>query len=115
MLDINIEFRKGILFIRLEGILNYETVYKLNEEVLNTIKTNGIKFIVFNLENLCSIDLEGIKAIMNHYNTINSYNGLGLICGITSNIVKKIIKENNVLSYLKETTNELSALKLIDL
>lgn len=115
MLDINIEFRKGILFIRLEGILNYETVYKLNEEVLNTIKMNGIKFIVFNLENLYSIDLEGIKAIMNHYNTINSYNGIGLICGISNNIVKKRIKQSNILNYLKETNNELSALKLINL
>lgn len=115
MLDINIEFRKGILFIRLEGILNYETVYKLNEEVLNTIKTNGIKYIVFNLENLYYIDMDGIKAIMNHYNLVNSYNGKSLICGISSSLVKNRIKQSNILDYLSETSNELSALKLINL
>ena len=48
MLDIDIECRKGVFFVRLNGILNNETVYKIKEEVLDIIIINGIKFIVFN-------------------------------------------------------------------
>lgn len=115
MLEIDIEFRKGILFVRLEGILNNETVYKLNEEVLNTIKINGIKYIVFNLENLYYIDMVGINAIMNHYTLVNSYNGRGLICGVCNNIVKNRIRQSDILTYFNETNNELSALKKINI
>ncbi len=115
MLNINVEFRKGVLFIRLEGTLNYETVPNLNEEVLNVIKTNGIKYIVFNLENLYYIDIYGINAIMNHYNLVNSYNGKSLICGISNSTVKNKIKKSDILKYLNETTNELTALKLINI
>jgi len=115
MLDINIEFRKGVLFIRLEGILNRDTIYKLNEDVLETIKNNGIKFIVFNLENLYYIDLNGINAIMNHYYTINQYHGKALICGINNSIVKSRINQSEMLNYFNETNNELSALKLMNL
>ena len=38
LLDINIEFFKGILFIRLNGVLNKNTVSKLKEEVNNFTK-----------------------------------------------------------------------------
>lgn len=115
MLEIDIEFRKGILFVRLEGILNSETVNKLNREVLYTIKINGIKYIVFNFENLYYIDMAGINAIMKHYNLVNAYHGKGLICGICNNIVKNRIKQSNVLDYLSETNNELSALRTINI
>lgn len=43
MLDINIEFRKGIAFIRLAGILNKTTVGKMNDEVTDMIRDNGIE------------------------------------------------------------------------
>lgn len=115
MLGIDIEFRKGVLFVRLEGILNNETVNKLNREVLDTIKINGIKYIVFNLENLYYIDMEGISAIMNHYNLINSYHGKSLICGICNNIVKNRIRQSDILEYISETNNELSALRTINI
>ena len=112
MLDINIEFRKGILFIRLEGILNRETVHILNREVLETIEINGIKNILFNLENLYYIDFAGVNAIMEHYDRVISYHGQAFICGITNTIVKNRMIENHVLNYYKEIGNELNAFKI---
>lgn len=50
MLDINYEIRKGILFIRLGGVLNKNTVSKLQNEVTDMIKDNGIRNVVFNLK-----------------------------------------------------------------
>ena len=56
MLDINMECRKGILFIRLGGELTKETVGKLNTEVTELVKEAGIRNIVFNVENLISMN-----------------------------------------------------------
>ena len=49
MLNVGTEFRKGILFVRLKGHLNKNTIYKLNKRVTNLVKTNGIRNIVFNM------------------------------------------------------------------
>ena len=61
LLDINIEFFKGILFIRLNGVLNKNTVSKLKEEVNNLVEENGIRNTVFNVSGLDSIDCYGIN------------------------------------------------------
>ena len=52
LLDINLEFCKGILFIRLKGVLNKNTVNKLKDEVNNLVKENGIRNLVFNISEL---------------------------------------------------------------
>ena len=52
MLDINLEFYRGILFIRLKGLLNKTTVSKLKEEVNDLVKENGIRNLVFNISEL---------------------------------------------------------------
>ena len=67
MLNVGTEFRKGILFVRLKGDLNKDTVYKLNKKVTNVVKENGIRNIVFNFERLKSIDIKGINSIFYNY------------------------------------------------
>ena len=52
MLNVGTEFRKGILFVRLKGHLNKDTINKLNKRVTNIVKENGIRNIVFNFTNL---------------------------------------------------------------
>lgn len=115
MLDIDIECRKGIFFIRLNGILNNETVYKIEEEVLDIIQINGIKYIVFNFENLCYIDIAGIRAIKKIYKSINNNYGSVYICNIKSNLVRSKILNSNLLNIIKEIKSELSVLKQIQL
>ena len=70
LLDINIEFFKGILFIRLTGVLNKNTVDKLKIEVNNLVKENGIRNTVFNVSGLDSIDCYGINTLLNNYEII---------------------------------------------
>ena len=51
MLKINTEFRKGIMFIRIRGSLN-----KGNIITINSTDFDSFKYVVFNLDNLLSID-----------------------------------------------------------
>ena len=70
MLKINLEFRKGILFIRLKGNLNQLTYQSMKDYLIPIIKDNGIKYIVFNLAYLKSIDgygKESIKEVISDY------------------------------------------------
>lgn len=108
MLTINMEIRKGILFIRLKGTLNKNTVKYLKEEVTNLLKDNGIRNILFNLEQLNSIDKYGIKELDNDLKICKNNRGISLLCGINQNIIKKI---NCLKEY--EIKNELEALQLI--
>ena len=55
MLDINFEFRRGVLFIRLRGILTKNTVKELDSEVTTLIRDNGIRNVVFNVSELSKI------------------------------------------------------------
>ena len=50
MLNVGTEFRKGILFVRLKGHLNKDTISKLNKRVTKVVKDNGIRNIVFNFK-----------------------------------------------------------------
>lgn len=115
MLDINIEFHKGILFIRLEGTLNKNTVDKLKKEVTTLIKENGIRNIVFNIGGLSSIDCYGINALLNSYEICRDNKGKTLLCGIKNNLVKHRIENSRLLKYMYETSDELSAINVINL
>ena len=75
MLDINIEFRKGIAFIRLAGILNKTTVGKMNDEVTDMIRDNGIRNVVFNISEIDYIDVKGINTLLYNYELCNQNKG----------------------------------------
>lgn len=115
LLDINIEFFKGILFIRLTGVLNKNTVDKLKIEVNNLVKENGIRNTVFNVSGLDSIDCYGINTLLNNYEICKNNNGQSLLCGLNNNLVKHRINHSRLLKYMYETSDELSAINIINL
>lgn len=115
MLEIDMEFRKGILFVRLMGSLISETVDVLNKEVTNIVKEYGISNVVFNVSGLENIDLNGIQALIKHQKLTNHYHGKAMICGLNSQIpIKNTLKKNKVFNYLYETSDELTAIEKIN-
>ena len=114
MLNVGTEFRKGILFVRLKGDLNKDTVEKMNKRVTNLVKNNGIRNIVFNFTNLKSIDIKGINTIFYNYELCKNNEGRSLMCGNNDNIRKKL-KKSRLINYISETTDELSAIKILNL
>ena len=115
MLEIDIECRKGLFFIRLNGILNNETVFKFKEEVIDIIELNGIKNIVFNLENLCYIDETGINFLDKANKFIRKIFGNIYICNLKNNIVNKKIKTSCLYNNIKFVNNELDILHQIQI
>ena len=115
MLDIDMEYRKGILFVRLAGVLDETTASKINIDVSKIINKGGIKYLVYNVENLQSINIDGINAMLDNYNTISNNNGKVVVCGLNNNLVKHRIQNSRLLNYLSETSNELTALNMINL
>ena len=110
MLDINMEFRKGILFVRLKGVLDIYTLESFKEEVSNLIRKNGIKYLVMNLNNLEYIDDLGINQLIRDYRQIASINGKVVVCGIEEkNYPKKLLKDTY------KSNNELSALNILNI
>lgn len=109
------EFHKGILFVRLLGILNEYTVEKFSSVVVNFVKENGIRNIVYNISSLKTIDCYGIDALLSSHKICKENNGTSLVCGMNEGIVKHRIKNSRLLKYMYETSDELSALNIINL
>ena len=114
MLNVGTEFRKGILFVRLKGHLNKDTVYKLNKKVTKIVKENGIRNIVFNFTNLKSIDIKGINAIFYNYELCKNNEGRSMFCGNNDKIRNKL-KRSRLVNYIYETNDELSAIRILSL
>lgn len=103
MLKINMEFRKGVLFIRLKGDLTKYTVNSLNKYIIPVINKNGIKYIVYNLGAITIIDNYGKESLLRGIEAVRLNEGDGLICNTNINITSDI----------KVVENELAALSLI--
>jgi stage II sporulation protein AA (anti-sigma F factor antagonist) len=115
MLKVETEYRKGILFIRLEGILDKNTSFKLNKEVGSIIDKMGIRYIVFNVENITSIDINGVNALLNQYKLVTNNKGKILVCGLKNNVIPNNAYKSKLLKYIDEINNELSAFEIINL
>lgn len=84
MLKTNMEFSKGILFIRLKGDLNKNTIKGLIDR--------DFKYIVLNIDNMYSIDSYSIDYINKLYKRIDSTSGKMIICD-KFNISRKLLNE----------------------
>ncbi len=113
LLQTLVEYRKGILFIRLIGNLVKETVPILEIDVNTIIKENQIRYIVINMEELENIDRKGIHMLYYIYELSKKNKGNTLICNLKKEEVKKRLKQNRIFHYIKEIRNELVAFELI--
>ena len=90
MLKINFEFRKGIFFIRLIGILNNNN-YKEKENIIKKlIKYNQFKYVVINTNYLETVDLVGINCLLEVFD-ITKMNKCNLIICDKNNIFKRLL------------------------
>ena len=99
MVDLNIEFTRGVLFVRLAGILNEVSSMDVEEKVFEIIKDGGIRFVVFNVKNLEMSD--SVKLFDKCQKLLEENDGRMLICG------------DEMSAY--DVSDELSALKLLSI
>ena len=102
MVDLNIEFTRGVLFVRLAGILNEVSSMDVEEKVFEIIKDGVIRFVVFNVKNLEMSD--SVKLFDKCQKLLEENDGRMLICG------------DEMSAYdLEYVSDELSALKLLSI
>lgn len=80
MLNIDIEYKKGILFVRLIGDLNSSTINEM-KIVDNMIMKAGIKYLLINLEKVAIIRPDEISKMINKYQNLIGDDGKLVICG----------------------------------
>ena len=107
MLDIDIEFRRGVLFVRIIGSLVESTKNKLIGEVENLIDKSGITNIVINLDNIEKIDNNGLNSLYELKKVIERENGNIVICNAPVKLENKI--------FMYKTRDELSALNTFNI
>lgn len=92
------EYRKGILFVRLKGNLNANTAPKFENYAIPIIKDYGIKYIVYNLSELVSLDSRGEVALLKGGDEIKNNEGKVLIVNnsINSNLGYDLISNELV-------------------
>ena len=99
MLRTSMEFRRGILFIRLKGDLNKNTIRGVIDE--------DFKYIVLNIDNMYSIDSYSIKYINKLYKSLENNKSKIIICD-KFNIGGRLLKE------IPKIDNEYDAFKLFE-
>lgn len=102
MLNTIIEIRKGVLFVRLNGVLNKNTMNEL-DNTYNLIIDNKISNIVFNINDVEQIDKKGINKLFNIYKNVIKNNSH---CYFIKN---KLLNNKKI----KEFDNELNAMEEI--
>ena len=114
MLNINLEFTRGMLFVRLSGVLDSNTSIKLNSLLDDMINEKGLRYFVVNLEDLSYVDENGLQAIIDRYFEVVMHDGKLVICGYDDKFNQNL-KLNNIFKQIERTNNELGALKLINI
>lgn len=112
MLEIDIEMKKGIMFVRVNGELSKRTIDKWNVDVKDLIVDNGIRNIVLNVEHLTSIDAKGINSLLYSYEVCNTNKGTSVLCGL-NDAIKERIRHSHLLKFMKAVDTEKTALSLI--
>lgn len=110
MLDINIEFSKGVLFVRLSGKMNSLNFINIKNNIITVLKEGGIKYLVFNIDNLKIMEKVDLFDCCNKL--VKSNNGKMIICGVNDKL--NIINEMHILECCDNATDELTALRMIN-
>lgn len=98
MFDVNIEFKKGILFVKLSGTMKKDNALNIKNSIINILNMSGIKYIVFNILDL---DIKDGKYIFDDIKQeVEKNNGKMIICR------DKLIKYKNIFDELKLRVNE---------
>lgn len=91
------EFRKGVLFVRLYGSFNNKSLDTFKKEVKEVIVQTGIKYVVLNVENLSSITDDGIKEIKGLRKILKKTSGEFFLFGGELKELKKLVNLENEL------------------
>ena len=98
MLKVLMEFRRGVLFVRLYGIFNSTTLETFNKDVKEVIISSGIKYVVLNMNGVNELSSDAIRAIKRLRKIITSNDGDFFLISGEIKELKKLVKLENELN-----------------
>ena len=98
MLKVLMEFRRGVLFVRLYGIFNSTTLEIFNKDVKEVIISSGIKYVVLNMNGVNELSSDAIRAIKRLRKIITSNDGDFFLISGEIKELKKLVKLENELN-----------------
>lgn len=110
MLKVDMEYEKGILYVRLNGVLDRKVCYKINNYIVPVVLKHKVKYLVFNLFNLKDIDESGMDSLLNVKCAIRANKGKICLCDVSDEVRIKIKRLR-----MKVASNELAANRLINI
>lgn len=112
MLKIEIEYKRGILFVRLIGEVNKTTIKNM-DIVDNMIRRAGIKYLLINLEKVTIIRHDEIVSLISKYKNLIGDDGKLLICGYYDSLKLKVdVKDIDKIYW---SGKEISAFNIINI
>lgn len=109
MLTINFCFKKGVLIVKLNGSINYDSYRSAFRDVYSIVLDNGIKYLLLDFTNVLYVDKYGVKIITDIYNIISNNKGKLFIMGFS----KKLNFNNNILNNLYQVYDEDSVFEMV--
>ncbi|WP_028399528.1 anti-sigma F factor antagonist [Ectobacillus panaciterrae] len=108
-LSMNMEVKRDVLCIRLEGELDHHTAEDLRTKVTEMLEKHGVHHIVLNLENLSFMDSSGLGVILGRYKHVKSLGGEMVVCAI-SPAVKRLFEMSGLFKIIRLEVSEEHAL-----
>lgn len=103
-----LEYNKGILFIRLKGKLDRVISKKINYFLVPKVLEQKIKYVVINLYEVTDIDIYGLDSLLNLKCAVKSIKGKICLCE-TSKIINQKINHFQI----ERVENEMKAFDMI--
>lgn len=105
----DIEYKKGVLYIRLKGLLVGKRVRSFEEEVIPIALGLKAKYITINLQELDMVDIRGLESFIKLSSIVNNNDGKLVLCEINE-LIKNRVYKSDVFDYCYKTKNELTSL-----
>ena len=110
----DIDYKKDILYIKVNGVLVGNKVEKFETEVIPIILGLNAKFVTINLKAVDLIDSRGINSLIKVSNVVNRFKGKVVLCEL-NNYLKDNFKHSDVFDYCYKSKNEKSSIGVFKL
>ena len=110
----DIDYKKDILYIKVNGVLVGNKVEKFETEVIPIILGLNAKYVTINLKDVDLIDSRGINSLIKVSNVVNRFKGKVVLCEL-NNYLKDNFKHSDVFDYCYKSKNEKSSIGVFKL
>lgn len=112
MLKIDTVYKRGILFVRLYGVINKVTKLEIEKTLESAINKVGIKYLLLNFDNIYYINSDITNLVEKWSKKITENNGKFFICGYDKIVEKYSV---DVSESVFEMKDEFSAFNMINI